>query len=36
MTAVQAQVPEGRAIEAELVGNQQFRQEALLPEQLAH
>src|SRR6202023_3992835 len=36
MRAGQLEVPEGRAVGAELVGRQQFRREALFLEQLAH
>ena len=36
MTAGQAKMPQGRAVRAELVGDQQLRREALFPEQLAH
>src|SRR5712671_1732060 len=36
MTAGQAQVPESGSIRSQLVGRQQFRREALFPEQLAH
>src|SRR5438552_4167720 len=36
MRAGQPKLPECRGIGAQLVSNQQFRREALLPEQLAH
>ena len=36
MTAGQAELPDRRPVGTQLVGNQQFRREALLPEQLAH
>ena len=36
MRASQAELPESRPVGAELVGNQQFRREALFPEELAH
>src|SRR6202047_2518700 len=36
MRAGQAKVPECSSVGAKLVGRQQFRREALLPEQLAH
>src|SRR5947208_756026 len=36
MRAAQAELPECRSVGAELVGYQQFRREALFPEQLAH
>jgi hypothetical protein len=36
MRAGQAKVPEGRCVGAQLVGDQQFRRETVLPEQLAH
>jgi len=36
MRAAQAELPECRSVGAELVGHQQFRREALFPEQLAH
>src|SRR6516165_1186574 len=36
MRAVQSQTPERRSVRAQLVGDQQFGCEALLPEQLTH
>jgi hypothetical protein len=36
MRAGQAELPESRSVGAELVGRQQFRHEALFPEELAH
>src|SRR3954447_20364402 len=36
MRAAQAELPECRSVGAEFVGHQQFRREALFPEQLAH
>src|SRR3954464_8826103 len=36
MTAAQAKMPKRRSVRAQLVGGQQFRREALFPEQLAH
>src|SRR5437763_3236376 len=36
MTAAQAKMPKRGAVRAQLVGRQQFRREAVLPEQLAH
>jgi hypothetical protein len=36
MRACQAKVPEGRSVGVQLVGDQQFRREALFPDQLAH
>src|SRR6516225_6634012 len=36
MRAGEAQLPESRAVGAQLVGDQQLRCEALFPEQLAH
>src|SRR5258708_10794482 len=36
MRAGQAQVPESSSVRAQPVGRQQFRHEALFPEQLAH
>src|SRR3954471_18657629 len=36
MRAGQAQVPESSSVGAELIGDEQFRREALFPEELAH
>ena len=36
MRAGQAKMPQGRAVGAELVGDQQLRREALFPQQLSH
>jgi hypothetical protein len=36
MRAVQSQTPECRGVRAQLVGDEQFRHETLLLEQLAH
>src|SRR5215208_978084 len=36
MTAAQAKMPKRGSVRAQLVGCQQFRREAVLPEQLAH
>ena len=36
MRASEAQLPESRSVRAQLVGDQQFRCEALFPEQFAH
>src|SRR3954467_14501559 len=36
MTAAQAKMPKRRSVRAQLVGGQQFRREALFPEQLSH
>src|SRR5436190_12915336 len=36
MTAAQAKMPKRGAVRAQLVGGQQFRREAMFPEQLAH